>query len=194
MRRSSIITLSRHRFERPVVTLKPLLVALVLVVATTAPAFADPGADLKNAMIAFTKLTSYHMEMRSAHGVVSADFVNPGRYHTFASKSESIVVNNTMYLKLNGAWRKYPVGSAVGLQPNFTKTLASHHGDIVVTDLGSRIVGGAALHAYGVKNATTQKIETMFLDGSGRITRIETGTTIISISRFNAPMTIQAPI
>jgi hypothetical protein len=173
--------------------LNRLLATIVLVAATTAPAFADASSDLKNAMIGFMKLTSYHMDMTFARGApVSADVVNPGSYHTFSSGTEAIVVKNTMYLKLNGAWRKYS-SSVAGLQPDFSKTLAAHNG-IVATDLGPRTVGGALFHAYGVKNPKTGKVEKIYLDGSGRIARIEADTVVMKISRFNAPMTIKAPI
>jgi len=170
------------------------LAIIVLVAATAGPTFADASSDLKNAMIGFMKLTSYHMDMTFTHGApVSADVVNPGSFHTFSAKNESIVVNKVMYVKLNGAWRKFPFNTA-SMQPDFTKTLAAHHGDIAATDLGPRIVGGAALHAYGVKNATTHKTETVFLDGGGRIARIEAGTVVMKISKYNVPMTIKAPI
>lgn len=171
-----------------------LFTTIVLVAATAATALADASTDIKNAMIAFDRLTSYHMNITGAHGTsISADFVTPGRFHTISPGSEAIVIGQTMYLKLHGAWQKL-AGNMGPMQLDYTKTLASHPNDIIATDLGPRIVGGAALHAYRVTGTKTRRSDTIFLDGSGRIARIEAGATIVTISRFNVPMTIRAPI
>lgn len=168
------------------------LAAVVLVAATTTPAFADANSDIQGAMIALTKLTSYHMEISTARETIVADYASPGRYHTVGAGTESIIIGPTMYLKLHGSWKK--LSGNMGSLMDYTKTLTTHPRGMVATELGPRMVGGAALHAYRVLDTATHKSDTIFLDNRGRIVRMEEGTTIMTISRFNAPVTIRAPI
>jgi hypothetical protein len=173
--------------------LNRFLASVVLVMATATPAFADANSDIQGAMIAFTKLSSYHMEMSTARSAtIVADFVSPGRYHVISAGTESIVIGPTMYLKLNGKWQK--LAGNMPTMTGFTKTLTSHPRGMVATDLGPRVVGGATLHAYKVQDTATHKSDMVYLDGRGRIVRMEAGTTIMTVSRFNAPVSIQAPI
>jgi len=172
-----------------------LFAAIAFVGATTVPAFADATGDVKNAVIATAKARSYHIELMTARGPVSGDVVKPGRMHMVTPGSETIIVDQTMYVKVSGTWRKFP---AAGVSPmsslDVAQQMASNHGDMVATDLGPRVVKGTTLHAYRVNNLSAKKTEMFFLDGSGRIVRIETGTTVIRMSRFNAPVSIRAPI
>ena len=66
--------------------------------------------------------------------------------------------------------------------------------DVDAKDLGMRTIDGASLHAYSVTNPKSHKIDTVFLDNGGRITRVEGRGAVITISKFNTPMTIAAPI
>jgi hypothetical protein len=173
--------------------LKQFLTAIALVASTAAPVLADPTGDIQNAMIAFTKLSSYHMEIATGTGqTIVSDYASPGRYHTIAAGTEAIIVGPTMYLKLNGAWQKLP--GSMGPMTDYSKNITKHPRGIVVTALGPRIVGGAPLRAYRVVDTATHKPSTIFLDGSGRLVRMETGSIVMTISRFNAPVSIHAPM
>jgi len=170
-----------------------LFAAIGLVVATAAPALANANDDVKNAMTVLIKASSYHMDIAGAHGMLaSADVENPGRSHTYSPEAESIVVNGTMYMKMHGTWQKLP--GNMGQMPSpadFTKSMAPNA--FAATDLGPRLVGGVMLRAYNVTN-TKKQSSTIYLDGSGRPVRIESDTTVIRISKFNAPMNIRAPL
>jgi len=165
-----------------------LLAAALLVGALAAPAFADANGDVYNAMVGFQKLHSYHMDMTTRGGHVSADAVKPD--------SETYVIGQMMYVKVGGAWRKYPGAGANMLSfGDFAKRIEATRGEYVATDLGQVVVDGARLRAYQVKKKPSGKDDSkIFLDAQGRVARIETATTVMRISKFNEPLTIQAPM
>jgi len=174
------------------------LLATVLVVgASAAPAFADANSDVYNAMIGFRKLHSYHLDVATRGGHVSIDAVRPDRMHVVTPRNETYFIGQMMYVKVNGAWRKYPGGSEEsGLSfGDFAKNIEATRGTYDATDLGPVVVDGAQLHAYQVKAKRSGKPDSkIFLDSQGRLARMETRTTVMRISKFNEPLTIQAPM
>jgi hypothetical protein len=171
------------------------LVALV-VAATAAPALADATGDLKNATLQFAKLNSYHIDMTGPHGVsAQVDYQKPGRMHAFVPHAETIMLDDFIYVKINTAWHKYPAhGIAKMMQPDYAKMISDRTHDFSAVDIGPRVVDGTLLHAYHVTNLKSHKVDTIYLDGAGRIARIETENTIIKVSKFNEPVTVKAPI
>jgi len=173
------------------------LLATVLVVgASAAPAFADANSDVYNAMVGFQKLHSYHMDMTTRGGHVSSDAVKPDRMHVVTPHGETYLIGQMMYVKVNGAWRKYPGGGASVMSfGDFAKKIEATRGKYVATDLGSVVVDGAQLHAYQVKEKPSGKHDSkIFLDSQGRVARIEAGTSVMRFSKFDEPLTIQAPM
>lgn len=174
-----------------------LLAVIALVAATTAPAFANANDDVKNAMIALARASSYHMEIATGQGMqMSADVENPGRFHTYSPHAESIVVNGAMYMKMGGAWQKFPAAAMRGMPSpaDFMKTMTAQHNDYVATDLGMRLAGGTMLHAYKVTSAAKGRTDTIYLDSSGKLARIEADASVIRFSKFNVPLNIHPPI
>jgi hypothetical protein len=171
-----------------------LLVA-ALVAALTTQALADAQGDVKNAMIQFSKLTSYHMTAHGLGKTIDADIVNPGKMHVVMGSMELIRLDTTTYVKINGEWRKFAFPGMDRLSgPAMTvQQLVAHKGDFVVSDLGPKTIDGATLHAYTVK-ATEGPATTMYLDASGNLARADTGEGYATFSKFNAPITIDAPI
>ncbi len=173
-----------------------LLATILVVAATTAPASADANSDVYNAMVGFGKLRSYHMNMTIRGKPASVDVARPDRTHVVMPQIETYAIGQTTYMKLNGApWRKYQGSTNAVTFGDFSKKMEAKRGDYVATDLGTRMVDGAPLHAYLVKKKTSGKEDTkFFLDAQGRVARVELGTAVMRISRFNAPVTIKAPI
>lgn len=173
-----------------------LLATLSIVAATSAPAFADANSDVHNAMIAFGKLRSYHMDMTIRGKPATVDVVNPGQTHVVMPQIESYTIGQTTYVKLNGTpWRKYPGSANPATFGDLAKKMDAHGADYVATDLGTRVVDGAQLHAYQVKKKASGKDDSkIFLDSQGRVARIEAGTAVMRVSKFNEPITIRAPI
>jgi len=172
-----------------------LLASLILVAATCAPALADATSDVDNAMVTFMKLKSYHMDMVMGTQTVSADVVNPGRMREVMPEGEAIVIDKMMYMKLNGKWTKYPSSTPIMSLGDYQQKYNKHRGEYVATDLGPRMVDGQLLRAYLAKKTKTGAEDAkVFVDSSGRIARMEVGTTVMRVSRFNEPVNIQAPI
>jgi hypothetical protein len=181
---------------------KQLLAVAALVVATTTAAFADPQGDVVNAIMAFGKLSSYHVEATIGKDhEISGDVVNPGRMHVSAGPAEMIVIDKTTYVKMGSTWREFTLpGIDRMFSPlTYTQRLAAHRADVTVTDLGPKVVAGEPLHAYAVKSTAVDKPATLYLDPSGTLTRVEVAGAsgdidAITFSNFNGPISIVAPI
>jgi outer membrane lipoprotein-sorting protein len=174
-----------------------LLATMVFAAACTLTARADAPSALRQALENSLKQTSYHMTMVSpTYGTIEADVAPPGRMHMLMNQKnmEVVVVDQTMYMKQNGAWRKYPGADFMKTRPNPLQTLGASKGKFTVDDLGPKIVDGAALHAYRVTNLTTKSVSRVFVDGSARIARIEVGSEVVQLSKFGAPVVIVAPM
>jgi hypothetical protein len=157
-------------------------------------ALADGSSALKDALVATMKLTTYHMTMTSPQGVVEADVINPGRMHVKMKDGEMIVVDKTMYMKQAGVWTKYPGVDVMQTQTDPLKAFAAKAADYQVDDLGMKLVDGATLHAYRTTNLKKKYLAMMYIDGSGRIVRLETGTMVMVMSKFGEAVTIVAPM
>jgi hypothetical protein len=176
--------------------LNRLIVAFLLVAATTPAVLADATGDVKNALTNLENVKSYHMELTSDNVTVRADVVTKPTYeiHSFSGNIETYLVGNNMYFKTSGKWQKLSAGGLQNSLPSLEKMISSNRHTYVATDLGPRMAGGALLHAYRVHDATSKKVETVFLDAGGRIVRVETDKIVITLSQFDTPMTIRAPI
>jgi hypothetical protein len=150
--------------------------------------------DLFNAALNTSKQSSYHITITTPHGTMEGDIVNPDRMHMFSKDSETIMIGPTAYLKIGGAWRKMNFGSMGSMQADEAKAIAQHRGDYVATDLGTRIVDGAPMHAYRATDTKTHRVDTIYVDGSGRMARVESSGTVVRFTKFNEPVTIKAPM
>jgi hypothetical protein len=141
------------------------------------------------------KLTSYHMTLITPEqGTVEADVINPGRMHMSMKNMEIIVVNQSMYMKQDGAWKKYPIDDDLYMQTDPFKRLAADAGTYTVDDLGMKVVGGTPLHAYRSTSLKTHHVSTLYLDAGDRIVRIESGTMAMTMSKFGEAVSIVAPM
>jgi hypothetical protein len=170
------------------------LSAAVGLAAFAAPALAGSSDSLTNAALNTTKQSSYHISMTTAQGTTEGDVVNPDRMHMVGHGIETIVIGSTAYLKIKGAWSKMNAPGSGSMQMDVAKVIAKSRGDYTATDLGTRVVDGAPMHAYSATNATTHRTDTIFVDGSGRIARVESGPVVIRFTKFNEPVTITAPM
>ena len=179
--------------------------ALVMIAAVAAPAFADPAADtVKNSLLAFAKLTSYHATIDSSGKTLELDMVNPNKMHVTIGPIEAIMLDGAMYVKPQGSWMKIPTAASGMMGAAFMGAVdraksAVTQENFTATDLGMKTVGGTSLHAYSVKSKDSSKPATMYMDSAGMLARIEVtddkgGTTAIVYSKFNAPIKIEAPI
>jgi hypothetical protein len=171
-----------------------LLAIMAFAAASTLSARAGTPAIVMQALQTTMK-TSYHMTMVSPQtGAVEADVVPPSRMHLLMKKEnmEAIVIDSTMYMKQNGTWKKYPGVDIMKMQT--LQSLAASTDKFTVDDLGPKLIDGALLHAYRTTNLKTKTVASFFLDGSGRIARMEVGSDVIQFSKFGETVTITAPM
>jgi hypothetical protein len=175
--------------------LNPYLVAVWTATAvffTTLPASADISPALTNAVVLMSKLPTYHMSMTTAQGPVETDVANPGKMHTVMKGGEMVMIGPTMYMKMGGKWTKFANSNAD------TDVVARYHkfsSDFTSQDLGMRTVPTGTFHAYAVHDAKHPTVKnTIYLDNSGRIARIDIDTSVVTFSRFGEPVSIQAPM
>lgn len=177
------------------------LVAAAIVLASATGAFATPSDDVGHAFIALGAATSYHVAIQARGQTMDIDMLKPNKIHMMTAQMEMISIAGAAYVKVNGTWMKLPAAMPQQMQNvgfGYVQTLAnSKPNDVTVEDLGPKSVDGATYHAYKV-TPKDGKVSNVYLDGSGVIARCDvtdrSGTSIIRFSKFNAPISIDAPI
>jgi len=176
---------------RPMVYLAGVCMAAAVLLPTL-PARADVAPALTQAIVVMSKLPSYHMSMTTPDGPAETDVVNPGKMHTRMKAGEMYVIGPTMYMKIGGKWTKFANGNADSdVLARYRKFAANYSSQ----DLGMRTVPSGTFHAYAVHDTTHPNLKnTIYLDGSGRIARIDIDANVVTFSRFGVPVSIQPPI
>ncbi len=178
-----------------------LIATAALVLASATSAFATPSDDVANAFMGLGTATSYHLAIQTSRGqTMDIDVAKPNKMHMTMAQMEMISIAGGTYVKVNGNWMKLPApmpqmqSAAFGYVQALSNTKPS---DVTVDDLGSKSVDGGTYHAYKV-TAKDGKPATLYVDGSGVIARCDvidqSGTSIVRFSKFNAPVSIEAPI
>ncbi len=176
------------------------IVAVFLVLATSAAALATPADDVAGAFAAWGKATSYHMAVITAKGQqMDGDFVRPDKMHLTMGPMEMITLADGTFVKMNGSWMRLPrpMPQMQSGALTYVEGLGRNPKDTTVEDLGTKSVDGASYHAYKV-TPNGGKPSTVYVDGAGLVARVDVtegdGTSIVRFSKYNAPVTIVAPI
>jgi len=139
------------------------------------------------------KLTTYHMTMTSPQGVVEAiSSTRPHAREDERRRNDRCRQNDVH--EASRVWTKYPGVDVMQTQTDPLKAFAAKAADYQVDDLGMKLVDGATLHAYRTTNLKKKYLAMMYIDGSGRIVRMETGTMVMVMSKFGEAVTIVAPM
>jgi hypothetical protein len=177
--------------------MKRLLLAFALALTALAPALADPGSDVRGAMMALARATSFHISADAGGQQVEADFVPPEKAHFVAGPVEVITISGTTWMKFGGSWRQFSIPGMdrlTGFVTGTIDTLRDPPEDMTVTDLGMKPADGVPLHAYAVASKSGGYADTVYLDRSGTIARIDIPNSgSVRFSRYNAPVTIDPP-
>jgi hypothetical protein len=164
--------------------------AAVLLAARLASADVSPA--LTNAIVLMSKVPSYHMSMTTPAGVAETDVSNPGKMHTVMKAGEMYLIGPTMYMKISGKWTKFANSTSNG------DVLARYHkfaSNYSSQDLGMRTVPSGTFHAYAIHDTTHPNVKnTIYLDSSGRIARIDVDASVVTFSRYGVPVSIQPPM
>jgi hypothetical protein len=111
---------------------------------------------------------------------------------------QMIQIGGTMYMNQGGKWTSMTSPGTAMMGPMASaRDFSKFHDNAKVTDLGPKVIGGLAYHAYRVQASGNHGPATLFVN-NGILTRIEVsdanGTSTIQFSKFNAPIKISAPI
>jgi outer membrane lipoprotein-sorting protein len=107
-------------------------------------------------------------------------------------------------VRVGSRYRKFPVpGLSDTLDPieKLSDLATSHANDFTVKDLGTSTVDGVAVHGFAVARANSARAakspSTIYVAADGTIHQITQhtrfGMITLTFSKFNAPMTIEAP-
>lgn len=169
--------------------MKRLLGVLALVVFAASPALADPKSDMYAAMQKFGALKSYAVNATSPRGAVEIDMVVPNKQHLLAGPMEMIRIDGDTWVKMNGKWQKFAMPGIEQMTAgvnNAIKATKANPDDLTVTDLGMKSPDGVPLHAYQVLVKNGGGPQTIYLDGSGMLVRIDSAQGPVTFSKFNA--------
>jgi outer membrane lipoprotein-sorting protein len=184
--------------------------ALLLTLAAAAVAViplaaqADPAGDLANAAGRFAHLKYWHATLAPSNGhAIEADFAAPDRFRMTLPTGPAYFIGQTVYVSMGGHYMKLPVPQAASYIQNLrspgnvTKFAKTHK----VQDLGNSSADGVPTHAYafddtsnGVSSHVT--VDVGQADGYLRRAIVKSaghGTTTIHYSKFDVPVTINAP-
>ena len=179
--------------------IKSVMLVVALFLAAMMPAFADPLTDVKAASVKFAALKSYRSTIIEPDGrTMQGEMVNPDRSHMTAGSIQIISIGDAIYIKTGGAWKKGALAAMSTGQRAFQKLYGNLPPTAVVRDLGMKTVDGNALHAYFVQASPKDQASTIYIDGGGMPSRFEamdpSGTTVVHLYDFNAPISIVAPL
>lgn len=176
---------------RPMICLACVWTAAAVLFAAL-PARADVSPALTNAIVLMSKLPSYHMSMTTSDGPAETDVVNPGKMHTVMKAGEMYMIGATMYMKIGGKWTKFANSNGGGdVLARYHKFSANYSSD----DLGMRTLSSGTFHAYAIHDTAHPNVKnTIYLDGSGRIARIDIDANTVTFTRFGLPVSIQPPM
>jgi uncharacterized protein (DUF111 family) len=174
------------------------LTAVVFSLLFSSVAFADAYGDLMKAQAAFRSLKSWHAEEHLSDGkTVVVDFATPDRWRLQpAPNITELVIGGDVYMVRDGRPMKLPFGGMM-ISHMIKHFQFSADADVKKTaqDLGMKTVNGRSLHAY---SCTVRGVpETLYLRADSlpveAVVKDRGMTTVIDYSRFNEPISIEAP-
>ncbi|MGB8267422.1 MAG: hypothetical protein WCE44_13925 [Candidatus Velthaea sp.] len=169
---------------------------------TPAPAGTFPP-QLAAAFTNWVSATSFHVRSEAYGHEVNIDFVKPGKLHavTGGGKLEIIRIDGDTYVKRDSAWHKFSFPGLDGILDPVAKIneyVTAHRETLTVTDVGLTTIDGASLHGYSVLRENVHKSPTIIYVGADNLIHEVTqhtrfGTVTVTVSNYNAPITIIAP-
>jgi hypothetical protein len=181
------------------------LLPLVCAAGFALPAVADLPSALTNAAL-LTEKSSYHIEMTETAGgqtvKASGDMQSytPLKMHVTTDMGsmgsmQMIVLAPDTYMKQGSApWKKFPADPSAWAQMSSAGDFAKNKADYSATDLGMQTKDGQMLHAYRVTNTVKNSTQTIFLDSSGRMARLEAPNLVMKFSNFGESVSITPPM
>jgi hypothetical protein len=171
---------------------------IMLAVLAPVMVFADASADLMKVETAFQNAKSYHVEEHFSNGrTVTVDYSAPDRWRIQPNPNiTELVIGNDVYMVSKGRATKLPFGGMM-VRKIIQHVGFSARGDIQrsARDLGMQTVGGQPVHAYSYTTHGTPV--TLYVGANSlpvqSIVQDKKLTTTITYSKYNQPISIEAP-
>jgi hypothetical protein len=172
----------------------------IIVSAALAPTFARADAydDLIKIQTAFLAAKSWHAEELFSNGkTVVVEYSAPDRWREQPNPdSTEVIIGNDIYMIRKGKSTKLPFGGDM-IRKTIQNAGFSVKDDVRATakDLGMQTLDGHLVHAYSY---TVRDTPATIYVGPGMlpiqtVVQDKKGTTTIKYSKFNEPITIEAP-
>lgn len=178
--------------------MRSLLAFVAFAALSTGLAAANPiPPGLKLALTNFYNAKTYHMSISGQGMAINVDVVNPNRTHTITAGIETISIGPVSYTRMNGTWQKLAQpGPDFGDVRKHLPGMMDDNPNVTVTDRGMTTVGGRTYHRYTYVTTDSPDLATTIDVGSdNEIYRLGyQGGLQVTLSKFNAPITITAPI
>jgi hypothetical protein len=185
--------------------MRSILAFFTLFALSTGLAAADTlPPPLAAAFAGFLDAKSFHATMQSTGQTVELDVVRPDKMHIVAAggSMEMISISGNTYVKRGGSWMTMP---AIGAMANLLTAPLSQlrtytsapKDDLRVSDLGNVIVNGVPTHGYAVGDVDHPKNANIYVGSDGMIYQMTSNAShggSITITKYNAPITIAAPV
>lgn len=161
-------------------------------------ALADAYGDLKKAQAAFLSAKSWHAEEHLSDGrTVQVDFSAPDRWRIQPTPTMTeVVIGNDVYMIQGGRSMKMPMGGMM-ISKMIKQFQISDDPEVrkSAQDLGTQMLNGRTVHAYSY---TVRGVpETIYLGDDSlpvqAVVKNSSATTVVDYSKFNQPISIEAP-
>jgi hypothetical protein len=184
-------------------TFSVLLAALALT-GQSAPAAADPYADVNAMRVAFTHVRSVVAVERFDTGeTATVKYAAPNRFHITMPRSEIVLAGDVEYSRRAGAtWQRSSEGAEHQVLLMAAWQLAGPpeldiHKLFTITSLGTKSVAGAPLRGYRLRDTSGAYDETLWINADNLpvVARIASSEQTISIhyTNYNAQVLIAMP-
>jgi hypothetical protein len=180
--------------------MKRMIVSAVVAVSylVSSVALADAYGDLKKAQAAFLNAKSWHAEEHLSNGkTVTVDFSAPDRWRIEPTPTMTeVVIGNDVYMVQGGHSMKMPMGGMM-ISKMIKQFALSDDPEVKQSaqDLGTQTLNGRTVHVYSY---TAHGVpETIYLGDDSlpvqAVVKNSSATTVVNYSKFNEPITIEAP-
>jgi hypothetical protein len=180
--------------------MKRIIVSAIVVGSylVSSVALADAYGDLKKAQAAFLNARSWHAEEHLSNGkTVAVDFSAPDRWRIEPTPAMTeVVIGNDVYMVQGGHSMKMPMGGMM-ISKMIKQFAISDDPEVKQSaqDLGTQTLNGRTVHVYSY---TVHGVpETIYLGDDSlpvqAVVKNSSATTVVNYSKFNEPITIEAP-
>jgi hypothetical protein len=161
-------------------------------------ALADAYSDLVKAQAAFLNAKSWHAEEHFSDGkLITVDYLAPDHWRIQPTPTMTeVVIGNDVYMIQGGRSMKMPMGGLmISRMIKQFQVSADPEVKQSARDLGTQTLDGRTVHVYSYSVHGVP--ETLYLGDDSlpvqAVVKSSSVTTVVNYSKYNEPITIEAP-